>query len=274
MSKVLAFQTLRGSIQAAQAGASDYKNALWLLVNYAAQLKAYQWPTNVQHPPEGWDEAKKTWEDMTHRLLGWAYGTLETVTKIPKELLDSSSITIIPKLDTAIYDARFLVKNPNDTVAKKELLESTLPPLANKFNEFSTQTTALLYRLENQATVFDENAKKMKDIAELADRAGLNTMASDLRQFASRVDGLKSALSDVMRPWQAAEEYFTQTHNTLIDVEAKKEAWQQVQNELQDIEKDWNALIPIMTQLLLDAKILDDQLEVGMDEDQVQQGPQ
>jgi CRISPR/Cas system CMR-associated protein Cmr5 small subunit len=373
MSKVLAFQTLRGSIQAAQDGAGDYKNALYLLVSYAAQLKAYKWPDN---PPEGWDEAQKTWASMTGTLKGWVYGTLETVTKIPKELLDSSSITIIPKLDTAIYDAGVLAKNPKDTSAKKDLLEITLPALTSKFNEFSTQTTALLYRLEDQATVFDGDAKTIHDNADKAlkkaaedadtikeltqqiqalraditvaalaiaggsillvtgvvmvgaaialagasegmslfllvpagitagagayiiatnaerikkdqreidekvnqvaknnkDLVFLNTVASDLGGFASKVEEMKNALSVIAKPWQEAENYFTHAYNELIDVEAKPEDWLAFQNELLQIEKDWNNLMPIMEQLLLAANMVKDtKIEIGMDENQVKQ---
>ncbi len=373
MSKVLAFQTLRGSIQAAQAGAGDYKTALWSLISYAAQLKAYQFPTDVQHPPEGWDEAQKTWAGMTGTLKGWAYSTLAMVIKIPTELLQSSDLTILPSLRRAIDEAGLLVNNPNDTAAKKDLLEITLPALATKFREFSSWTTALVYRLENQATVFDQDAKTMQDIANIALKAAgtdadkikqltqeiqslrddftshaqstageaiatsavtmallvlpsapgtlsllalmvpavlittggkkivatntqrivydaekiddainkietlnaeitfLNTVASNLQQFASQVDGLKNALSVVAQPWQSAENYFTQAYNDLIDVEVKKEDWLLLRNELQEIENDWKALMPTMKQLLLDVEFSNAKLEIGMDENQVRQ---
>jgi hypothetical protein len=373
MSKVLAFQTLRGSIQAAQAGAGDYKTALWSLISYAAQLKAYQFPTDVQHPPEGWDEAQKTWAGMTGTLSGWAYSTLAMVIKIPTELLQSSDLTILPSLRRAIDEAGLLVNNPNDTAAKKDLLEITLPALATKFREFSSWTTALVYRLENQATVFDQDAKTMQDIANIALKAAgtdadkikqltqeiqslrddftshaqstageaiatsavtmallvlpsapgtlsllalmvpavlittggkkivatntqrivydaekiddainkietlnaeitfLNTVASNLQQFASQVDGLKNALSVVAQPWQSAENYFTQAYNDLIDVEVKKEDWLLLRNELQEIENDWKALMPTMKQLLLDVEFSNAKLEIGMDENQVRQ---
>jgi predicted RNase H-like nuclease (RuvC/YqgF family) len=377
MSKVLAFQTLRGSIQAAQDGAGDYKKALYLLLSYAAQLTAYKFPTNVQHPPEGWDEAQKTWANLTGTLEGWAYGTLKTVITFPEELRKSSELIILPTLQTAINEAGMLVENPNDTAAKKELLESTLPFLATKFREFSSQTAALVYNLENQATVFDPGAKKLQEIARTAmQEAGadaktikrltadiqrlraditehgwaiaggsiaavagvamgvlplklapviegmslsllvpavlittsggayivgtntqriqndkkkiydmtnkmntlnaaitfLNMAASDLQQFASQVDGLRSDLSMVVQPWRSAEEYFTHTINTLNDIEnASSEDWQQVQNELQEIENDWNALMTTLSGLQLVVKVYDAQVEAGMEENQVQQ---
>jgi hypothetical protein len=87
-----------------------------------------------------------------------------------------------------------------------------------------------------------------------ADIALVNTMSTNLSGFASQVDSLKTSLSVVVAPWQAAETYFTQTMSTVGSIQQSSD-WGAITQELQHIQSDWNALMTTVDGMRLNATV-------------------
>lgn len=104
-----------------------------------------------------------------------------------------------------------------------------------------------------------------------ADVALVNTMSANLNDFASQVDSMKSSLSVVVAPWEAAETYFSQTLTTLGAIEQSSD-WATITQELQQIQSDWNALMTTVDGLTLNTTVASNaNLTMTMTDEQIAQ---
>lgn len=187
------FHTLRERILVANDTADQYKQELYLIINYAAQMKAYQLP--ILHDSSTWpggndayQQANLTWADMTGKLQAWALSTLKNVTELPATLLQNSSQVVVPTLNGAISICQLLIQDPGNITAKNSLM-TDLHLLSINFTQFSAMTQPLIDSLEGQATVFDQDAQTMQTIADQA----LQTVGTDQK----KINDLNKMISDL-----------------------------------------------------------------------------
>lgn len=173
------FHKLKSTISTANDTVAQYKQELYLIINYIAQVKAFQLP--ILHDSSTWpggtdayQRANLTWADMTGKLHGWAMSTLVNVTALPGTLVKNSSQVVVPTLNAAISICQLLIQDPGNTIAKNSLM-SDLDVLSISFTQFSAMTQPLIDSLEGQATVFDQDAQTMQVIADQA----LETVGTD-----------------------------------------------------------------------------------------------
>jgi hypothetical protein len=176
-SKPAAVRTLRhanvlSGIQVAKDANNPYRQGLWTVVFYSAQVRAYQFPkiSNPNQWPGGataYQQALDTWANTTGTLQGWTLSTLQNVIAIPQQLINASTQNIIPGLNTSIQLSQLLIQNPNNPSLKAGLM-TTLQILNIFFGQYSSQIKALVQSLQNQATVFDADAKVMNTLASQA----------------------------------------------------------------------------------------------------------
>jgi hypothetical protein len=178
------------------ADATDpYREGLWTVVLYAAQVRAYQLPTlnNPDQWPGGakaYAQAQDTWANTTGTLQGWSLSTLRNVIAIPQELINASSQNIIPGLNASIEITRLLINNPSSP-SLRSALNGQLQLLNILFGSYSSQISALITSLEGQATVFDADAQVMKTLAAQA----LATAGNEkhlIEQLNQKIDSLNA----------------------------------------------------------------------------------
>jgi hypothetical protein len=188
-------RSLTSAIRAASASTDDYKTELYVLVNYAAQVKAYQLPNLVN--PDQWpggaaayQQTATSWQGLTGTLQGWALSTLKNVIELPPFLLQNSTQVVEPTLTAALGYTQVLIQDPSNTVARAALM-TNLGLLSTNFTQYSGMTAPLVTSLESEADVFDANAQLMQTIAANA----LQTAGNDQQlivQLNSQIDQLNN----------------------------------------------------------------------------------
>jgi ABC-type transporter Mla subunit MlaD len=188
------------AVKTANDSADEYRQGLWTIVMYSGQVKAYQIP-NLKDPTqwpggaEAYQQTQTTWADVTGTLRAWSLSTLQNVLEIPEQLINNSTQVIVPTLQAGILLCNGLIQDPNNTIAKNDLM-GELNLLSVNFSQYSAQIAALISSLQSQASVFDNDARTMSSIAAQALQA-----AGNERQ---QVETFNQAISDLNRDIKAA----------------------------------------------------------------------
>ncbi len=125
-------------------------------------------------------------------LQGWAQSTLNNLTALPVTLVNNGTQVVSPALGSAIGAAQQLQSSPNDQTAKNELM-FTLDLLSSNLNLMSGMTAPVITSMQNQATVFDQNAATMNAVA----AAALQTAGNDGGQITQLNQQISSLQSDI-----------------------------------------------------------------------------
>lgn len=170
--------TVLKGIQTARDANDPYRQGLWTVVLYSAQVRAYQLPqlANPNQWPGGaqaYQQAQLNWANTTGTLQGWTLSTLRNLIALPDQLINASTQNIIPGLNSAITLSQILIQNPNNQGARSGLM-TQLQILNALFGGYSSQITALVQSLHNQATAFDADARTMSTLAAQALQAAGN----------------------------------------------------------------------------------------------------
>lgn len=189
--------SLRQALTAATAGADQYKDDLAGIITYAGQVRAYSLP-NLKNPDQwpggasAYQATQTAWSETTGTLQGWAQSTLNNLTALPVTLINNGTQIVSPSLASAIYEAHQLQSNPNDPIAKSALMLA-LGQVANNVQLMSGMTVPVVTSLEQEATIFDQNAQTMQQIA----AAALQTAGSDQQQITQLNDQISSLQQDI-----------------------------------------------------------------------------
>src|ERR1700682_2789790 len=82
-------------IQTAKDANNPYREGLWTVVLYSAQVRAYQLP-QLKNPKEwpggdsAYQKANVAWATTTGKLQGWANSTLRNLIGLPQQLMTAS----------------------------------------------------------------------------------------------------------------------------------------------------------------------------------------
>jgi hypothetical protein len=188
---------LRQALSDADAGAAQYKTDLFGIITYAGQVHGYVLP-NLNNPAQwpggasAYQATQTAWSQTTGVLQGWAQSTLNNLTALPVTLINNGTQVVSPALGSAIGVAQLLQSNPNDQAAKNELM-FTLNLLSSNLNLMSGMTAPVITSMENQATVFDQNAATMNEIA----AAALQTAGNDRAQITQLNQTISNLQSDI-----------------------------------------------------------------------------
>lgn len=188
---------LRKALSDADTGAAQYKTDLFGIITYAGQVRGYVLP-NLNNPDQwpggasAYQATQTAWSETTGVLQGWAQSTLNNLTALPVTLVNNGTQVVSPALGSAIGAAQQLQSSPNDQAAKSELM-FTLDLLSSNLNLMSGMTVPLITSMQNQATVFDQNAAAMNAIA----AAALQTAGNDAGQITQLNQQISSLQSDI-----------------------------------------------------------------------------
>ncbi len=174
-------QLVKKSYASAQDAAAQYKQEMYTLINYAAQVKAYQMPvlSNPNEWPGGasaYQQTLATWANLVGQLQGWTMSTLQNLIALPNTLIQSGTQVISPTLSASLQFCQILIEQPDNQAAKSSLM-TDLQLLSINFNQFSLMTTPLITSLHDQSTVFNQDAQIMTSIAAQALQTAGNDQA-------------------------------------------------------------------------------------------------
>lgn len=188
---------LRQALSDADAGAARYKDDLFGIITYAGQVRGYVLP-NLNNPDQwpggasAYQATQTAWSEATGVLQGWAQSTLNNLTALPVTLVNNGTQVVSPALGSAISAAQMLQSSPNDQPAKNELM-FTLDLISSNLNLMSGMTAPVITSMQNQATVFDQNAATMNAIA----AAALQTAGNDQAQIKQLNQTISNLQSDI-----------------------------------------------------------------------------
>ena len=199
------YRAFRTTVKEVEDTAANYKTELLLLINYAVQVKAYKLP--ILYDPSTWPGGKDgyqqsltAWANTTGRLQAWAMSTLKNVVAMPQLLINNSTQIIVPTLSAAVDISKLLIKDPKNPTLKASLMNN-LHLLSINFTQFSAMTQPLITSLQSQATVFDQDAKTMTDIAAQA----LKTAGVDKTKIQDLTQKIQQLSADITaRSWAIA----------------------------------------------------------------------
>jgi hypothetical protein len=180
---------------------TNYKEALTSIILYSSAVKAYKIPdlANPDKWPGGIAEFQKleeAWKGTTAKLRSWALTCLAGVIEMPKTLMSIGDLKVLPGLRFAVNLSEILIKNPGHEETKEDL-RAKLKTLSAYFKQYAEETSQLVAKLQDHATVFDTDAQLMNKIAANALNAAGNQRVA-IEKLNHAIENLNSEIKSAI----------------------------------------------------------------------------
>ncbi|WP_143317858.1 hypothetical protein [Clostridium sp. HBUAS56017] len=197
MGRLVHLKAFTNDVKLAQDSIENYKQEFTTLVNYATQIKGYIFP--LPHDINAWpggaaayQAAQTTWADIGGTLEGWSISTLKNIIKIPEALTGDNNTIILPALNACISLCDDLISDPNDQLYTRSL-KRKINLLIDSFDMYSDMTEGLIKSLNDEATVFDNDAGKMIVLSNQA----LDAVGNDNKRITELNNQISKLNSDI-----------------------------------------------------------------------------